>query len=112
MCAALFHVALRNLGPDGARREDLAGLRHRFHNRDVEAEFLAGLLHDGRVAVPPLSEMEIVPDDDVPHAQSRHQDALDEVMGAEGRQLLVEREDHGKIELVALQQGQLLGQRR
>jgi hypothetical protein len=56
--------------------------------------------------------MEVVPDDDVPHAEARHQDALDKILRAEDRKLLVEGQNHGKIELVAFQQRELLRQRR
>ena len=68
----------------------------------------------GGIAVSSLAEMEVMP-----HAMTcrtpspAHQDALDEIVGAQRRQFLVERENHRQIELVERsQQGQLLGQRR
>ena len=47
--------------------------------------------------------MEIVPDDDVPHAEPRHQDSLDEIVSAERCQFLVEGQNNREIELVAFQ---------
>ena len=74
------------------------------HGLDAEAVLLPGLLQHGEIAGAALAEAEIVADDQVPHRQAAHQDALDELLGGQRRELAVEAADIDAVDAAALQQ--------
>ena len=107
-----LHIALRQLGPDGAGGEHLAGFRHLRHHRHAEAVRRAGTAQRLGIAGAALAEVEVVADHHMRHVQLLHQHLLDERLGGQPRQRRVEAQHDGKVEPERLQQLQLARQRR
>ena len=107
-----LHIALRQLGPDGAGREHLAGFRHLRHHRHAEAVRRGGTAQRLGIAGTALAEMEVVADHHMRHMQLLHQHLGDERLRGQARQRRIEAQHDGKVEPEGLQQLQLARQRR
>ncbi len=97
---------IADLGAADAQAIQLDGLR-RF---DTETVALAGVLEEGEVSQAVAAEAEVVTDFEVFDAEAIDQDGLDELVGTELAQALVEGQAQHPVDTLRSQQGNLVAQ--
>ncbi len=106
----VVHVPRGQGGPHGGTGNPLSCHVQGRHRFDPKAVGAARALQEGKIPSPGLAKAEIVTDEEMANTQPGDQQAVDEVLGGEAREVAVKAADVNSIHAGGLQQQELFPQ--
>ena len=105
------HVTLGEGCAHGRAGDALVFVPEGVHGFDAKADFVAGGLEHGEVALAALAEAEVVADQEVAHTEAVDEHVFDEGFGGEPGEFLVEAADVEPVDALAFEQQDFFAKR-